>query len=61
MTTTIIRPLLFQHPCYFCSLIGERVYHAPISKIDITVVPICLNIQYIIQSEIENLTFVFND
>ena len=28
----------------FSSLIGERVYHATISKIDITIVTICLDI-----------------
>lgn len=56
----VLRNLLVHHFCYLRPLIGERVEYAPISKVDVAIVPVCLNIQNVAQAQVEHFTLIFN-
>lgn len=56
----VLRNLLVHHLCDFCPLIGERVEHAPISKVDVTIVPVSLDVQDVAQAQVEHFTFIFD-
>ena len=56
----VLRNLLVHHLCYFRPLIGERVEHAPISKVDVTIVPVSLDVQDVAQAQVEHFTLVFD-
>lgn len=56
----ILGYLIVHHFCDFRPLIGERVEHATISKVDVAIVPVSLNIQNVAQVQVEHFTFIFD-